>query len=63
MCAAFYFVGWCVQKYLYDLPVEGFFKKALAVHVVSWVLQFVGHGVFESKRGLIQRGSLPCSTT
>ena len=29
---------------VYDMPI---WKVALAVHIVCWILQFIGHGVFE----------------
>ena len=29
---------------IYGLPV---WQAALAIHVVAWIIQFIGHGVFE----------------
>ena len=29
---------------VYGLPV---WQAALAIHVVAWIIQFIGHGVFE----------------
>ena len=29
---------------VYDMPI---WKVALAIHIVCWILQFIGHGVFE----------------
>ena len=36
---------------VYDMPI---WKVALAVHIVCWILQFIGHGVFE---GMLQDGN------
>ena len=34
-----------------DAHVQGFpiWKVALTIHVVAWILQFIGHGVFEGR--------------
>lgn len=39
-------LGW--QKIFADFDGESYKKWVLIVHVVAWILQFVGHGVFES---------------
>lgn len=31
---------------VYGLPV---WQAALAIHVVAWIIQFIGHGVFEGR--------------
>merc|ERR1719492_694670 len=31
---------------IYGLP---FWQAALAIHVVAWIIQFIGHGVFEGR--------------
>ena len=31
---------------IYGLPI---WQVALAIHVVAWIIQFIGHGVFEGK--------------
>jgi uncharacterized membrane protein YGL010W len=40
-------VAW--KKGLENIPEENVVSWVLAIHIISWVLQFVGHGVFESK--------------
>jgi len=40
-----YFYEVCKQKDLLDIH----FKAALALHVITWIAQFIGHGVFEKR--------------
>ena len=35
---------------LYGMPI---WKIALIVHVISWIIQFIGHGVFEGTHLII----------
>ena len=44
-------VAW--KKGLANVPEESFLSWVLAIHIISWVLQFIGHGVFESKENCI----------
>ena len=30
------------------MPEETFFVWVISIHVIAWILQFIGHGVFES---------------
>lgn len=44
-------LGW--QKVFFDFDEQNYKKWVLIVHVIAWILQFVGHGVFESTNSLI----------
>lgn len=39
-------LGW--QKVFADFDGESYKKWVLIVHIIAWILQFIGHGVFES---------------
>lgn len=36
-----------------DMEESAFFAWVIAIHILAWVLQFVGHGVFESSHWTI----------
>ena len=36
-------------NYLVEINQEGTTKAALALHIVCWILQFIGHGKFEGR--------------
>lgn len=36
-------------NHLVEVDAETTTKAAIAVHVVSWILQFIGHGTFEGR--------------
>jgi uncharacterized membrane protein YGL010W len=42
------------------VPEESFLTWVLVIHIVAWILQFVGHGVFESSSSLIKNASRHC---
>lgn len=49
LLAAFCMSGCAFGNYLRSQHPESTFKGALAVHVICWILQFVGHGAFEGR--------------
>lgn len=51
------------QKIFAGMDQDAFFFWVVTTHIVAWVLQFVGHGVFESMHTPRQNASPPCSTT
>lgn len=42
---------------------QSFFKWVITAHIVAWIFQFIGHGVFESTMLSSKNASLPCWTT
>lgn len=54
-------LGW---KQIFDgMDRESFFKWVIIVHILGWVFQFIGHGVFESTSINIKRESQHFWTT
>ncbi|KAM0437564.1 hypothetical protein ACHAPT_001928 [Fusarium lateritium] len=47
--AAFCMGGAAFGNYLHQQSPETTFQGALALHVVCWIFQFVGHGAFEGR--------------
>lgn len=45
---------WAWQAVFTGMDEQSFLYWVLAIHIVSWVLQFIGHGVFESTFILFQ---------
>ncbi|KAM5373829.1 hypothetical protein ACJZ2D_006791 [Fusarium nematophilum] len=49
LLAAFCMGGAAFGNYLRQQNPEATFQGALALHVVCWIFQFIGHGVFEGR--------------
>jgi uncharacterized membrane protein YGL010W len=45
------------QKIFTGMNQDAFFFWVITTHIVAWVLQFIGHGVFESKNTPIKNAS------
>jgi uncharacterized membrane protein YGL010W len=52
-------IMWKVQRNYYLTNPDMHFKISLGLWIVSWILQFVGHGVFESTTKIIKNESQP----
>ena len=52
---------WAWQAVFTGMDEKSFLYWVLAIHIVSWVLQFIGHGVFESTILLFQSENQPYS--
>lgn len=47
IATAIYLLGWKIQHHFYETgDADTHFKVSLGIFVVSWILQFIGHGVF-----------------
>ena len=49
-------LGW--RAAFSGMEEKQFFTWVIVIHIVSWILQFIGHGVFESKNFLRQNENL-----
>ena len=50
IAASFVFTAWClVNVFLTTVGSDLAWKYALGAHIVGWVAQFIGHGVFEGR--------------
>jgi hypothetical protein len=53
--------GW--QLAFAGMEQQTFLLWVVGIHITAWVLQFIGHGVFESSHEGSQNASRPCLTT